>query len=412
MPRLAIIGGGASGLIAAHKLQSHFDITVFEKARVLGGNVRTLNGNVKTSAVPERLKLESGVLGFHQQSSPELHAFFDEIGVEIRTGQPTASLYRGGHYYPSNSSDLLTPNIMLQLLRRPRYARGVASLRADYAASFRRITRWDGATEQSVESLYGDNHILNDFIQSLLALAFSSPFDDAGSIPASFARQYLKTLRYPDWSYVKGGNYSYLDLIVSKGQFQIETDCGDIRLHRRDTGVSVATPRGEFEADAVLLAVTPGQILSLLEDPDATEHALFSAWTDRQLTTLSHTDMRFYAPFGASKKTPMDLFVDHPKGVRGYNTSLNQFCGLPGGTPYSFALGMDDAIKEDAVLDRVTHTVPVYTVDGINARDDIRQRSGTRNTYFAGAWLYNGLHEGAARSARIAAERLIQSIGG
>lgn len=412
MPRLAIIGGGASGLIAAHKLQSHFDITVFEKANVLGGNVQTLNGNVKTDTVPPGLKLETGVLGFHKQSSPEMHALLDEIGAEIRTGQPTASLYRGGHFYPSNSTDLLTPNIMLQLLRSPSYVRGVASLRSDYAGSFQRITRWEGAEEQTVASLYGDNLILNDFIQSLLALAFSTPFDDAGSIPASFARQYLRTLRYPDWSYVVGGNYSYLDRIVSTGQFQIETDCGDIRVRRQDAGVSVSTTRATYEADAALLAVTPGQILTLLEDPDSIEHALFSAWTDRQLTTVSHTDMSFYAPFGASKKTPMDLFVDQPKGVHGYNTSLNRFCGLPEGTSYNFALGMDDAIKDDAVLDRVTHTVPVYTVDAINVRDEIRARSGTRNTYYAGAWLYNGLHEGAAMSARIAAETLIRSLKG
>ena len=410
MPRLAIIGGGASGLIAAHKLQSHFDITVFEKAAMLGGNVRTLNANVKTDAVPERLKLETGVLGFHKQSSPELHALLEDIGAEVRTGQPTASLYRGGHYYPSNASDLLTPNIMLQLLRRPNYARGVAALRSDYAASFRRITRWEGAEEQPVQSLYGDNQTLNDFIQSLLALAFSSPFDEAGNIPASFARQYLKTLRYPDWSYVKGGVYSYLDRIVSAGRFQIEADCGDIRVRREDSGVSVSTTGGALEADAVLLAVTPGQILNIIEDADAEENALFSAWTDRQLTTLSHTDMRFYAPFGASKKTPMDLFVDHPKGVRGYNTSLNRFCGIADSTPYSFALGLDEIIEEDKILDRVTHTVPIYSVDAMNTRDSIRQLSGTRHTYYAGAWLYNGLHEGAAVSAGVATNALLRSL--
>lgn len=409
MPRLAIIGGGASGLIAAHKLQSHFDITVFEKSAALGGNVRTLNGNVKTDAVPAHLRLETGVLGFHKQSSPELHTLLEQIGAKIRVGQPTASLYRKGHYYPSNTSDMLAPTVMLQMLKRPAYMRGVAALRTDYAASFRRITRWEGATEQPVNSLYGENQTLNDFIQSLLALAFSSSFEDAGSIPASFARQYLKTLRYPDWSYVEGGVYSYLDQIVSAGRFKTVTDCGEIRVRRQDAGVSVTTPSGIFEADAVLLAVTPGQVLNLLTDPDVTESELFSPWTDHQLSTLSHTDMSFYAPYGASKKTPMDLFVDHPDGVRGYNTSLNWFCGIEDGTPYSFALGLDDAIKDDTIVHRTHHTVPVYTVDAVNTRDEIKRRAGHRNTYFAGAWLYNGLHEGAAVSARVAAEALMKA---
>lgn len=38
---LAIIGGGLSGLVAAHKLQDKFDVTLFEKSRGVGGRMST-----------------------------------------------------------------------------------------------------------------------------------------------------------------------------------------------------------------------------------------------------------------------------------------------------------------------------------------------------------------------------------
>ena len=44
-PTVAIIGGGISGLTVSQLLQSEFDITLFEKARGLGGRLATTYNN-------------------------------------------------------------------------------------------------------------------------------------------------------------------------------------------------------------------------------------------------------------------------------------------------------------------------------------------------------------------------------
>ena len=46
--RIAIIGGGASGMVTAYLLdkQGH-QVTVFERQPALGGHIRTLNKNVQ-----------------------------------------------------------------------------------------------------------------------------------------------------------------------------------------------------------------------------------------------------------------------------------------------------------------------------------------------------------------------------
>lgn len=64
--KIAIIGGGASGLITAYLLHQQHEVTVYEKKAVLGGKVRTLNKNVLGTSVPREVAIENGVLGFSE----------------------------------------------------------------------------------------------------------------------------------------------------------------------------------------------------------------------------------------------------------------------------------------------------------------------------------------------------------
>jgi len=70
--KVAIIGGGASGMAAAYYLNKNgHKVTVFEKQAMLGGHIRTLNKNVKVDTLEPDLILEAGVIEF----SSEFHHF-------------------------------------------------------------------------------------------------------------------------------------------------------------------------------------------------------------------------------------------------------------------------------------------------------------------------------------------------
>ena len=51
------------------------------------------------------------------------------------------------------------------------------------------------------------------------------------------------------------------------------------------------------------------------------------------------------------------------------------------------------------VLERQRHHTPRYTARAVASIDEIKAGNGRNNTYHAGAYLYNGLHEGAIQSA-------------
>ncbi|APR76552.1 amine oxidase, flavin-containing [Minicystis rosea] len=131
----------------------------------------------------------------------------------------------------------------------------------------------------------------------------------------------------------------------------------------------------------------------------------FAAWTTHAFTTTAHSDVSFYAPYGSPALSPCDFFLKSD-GSFGYNTNLNRGYGLDPSTPYSFAHGMDDVIRPETVLDRFTHAMPVYTVEAVRHRDEIRETNGENHTFHAGAYLGGGLHEGAVASALAVSQAL------
>ena len=101
--------------------------------------------------------------------------------------------------------------------------------------------------------------------------------------------------------------------------------------------------------------------------------------------------------------------MEHPSRESfGYNTYMNDFYGLDPKRPYAFAYNLDHLIQESQILHTASHIVPTYTVPATRTLNAIRAINGDNHTYFAGAYLGNGLHEGAVSSAH----HLSRKLGG
>lgn len=397
--KIAIVGGGAAGLITAYLLQDTCDVHVFEKQDILGGNVRTLNGNVSADGLDPSVRIENGVLGFHVKSYPTMHRLIDHLGVEARIKQPRASLYNNGQFFPANPSELLNLRALFKLSVKSGYASNLSRLVKGYSETMRRIVRYDFTNDVPVGERFGDYEIVNEFVQSLLHLAFSTPYPQAQNLPISLTSPYLRSLSAVDWTALKGGAYAYIETILKTNGFQVSTGVSDLKIKREESGVTVSAEGSTQRFDKAVIATTPGQVLNVLSDPDVYESAWFALMQDHAFKTTAHTDEAMYKPYGKTRRTPMDLFRNAEGKLDGYNTYMNGFYDLPSKTPYSFAYGLDELIAPEKVLSVANHTVPTYTVDMMGVRKEIQRHNGYRNIYYAGAYLGNGLHEGAATSA-------------
>ncbi len=80
-PTAAVIGGGVSGLTAAHLLSRDHDVTVYEADERLGGHAHT--HDVPTDLGTD-LRVDSGFIVMNERTYPNLLRLFAELGVQTR----------------------------------------------------------------------------------------------------------------------------------------------------------------------------------------------------------------------------------------------------------------------------------------------------------------------------------------
>jgi len=411
--RVAIIGGGAAGMMTAYLLDPVHEITVFERQPILGGNVRTLGGNVECSALPAGVVLDAGVIEFSPSQFPRVHRLFKALGLETREVPATAGLItaEGDHFQSFSNiatSKLPLPRRVAAGLRlltlAPAFARFHWRARALAAAH-------NPASGQALADTLGPGESpLGDWLRLLLMYAYSIPRAQIDDLPAALAVPTLQAFTWESaWTSIVGGIYSYIDAIVRSLRGRVITGAvidGISRGQGRDHEfVEIRRRGGEPEYfDAVVLATTPAQVLRLLSDASEHEVRRFTAWRGNDANTVIHTDSSIYRRRGIVDYSEFDVFARPP----GYNAYLNRLCGLPPGhaTDYHFSYNLETEIDSAKILHRQTHRTPRYTVEAFATRPEIIATNGETHTYYAGAWLGDGLHEGALRSALAVSERL------
>ena len=126
-------------------------------------------------------------------------------------------------------------------------------------------------------------------------------------------------------------------------------------------------------------------------------------------TTVIHWDTGLYERRGIDYYSEFDLFETSP-GRAGYSAYLNRLSGVTSHHPrhYFLAFGLEAEIDPACVLHVQHHQTPSYTVAALRHRPEVIATNGENHTFYAGAWLGDGLHEGAVQSAL----RVAKSLGG
>ncbi|MGC4006353.1 MAG: FAD-dependent oxidoreductase [Pirellulales bacterium] len=80
--RIAIVGGGVSGLTAALLLRRRHEITLFEADDRLGGHSHTVDVTIDGRAYP----VDTGFIVFNDRTYPKFEAILTALGVALRPG--------------------------------------------------------------------------------------------------------------------------------------------------------------------------------------------------------------------------------------------------------------------------------------------------------------------------------------
>ena len=103
--RIAIIGAGVSGLVAAHLLHRRHDVTVFEANRYPGGHVNT----VRVDTADATHQVDTGFIVFNNRNYPRFEALLGGLGVATQRSEMSfgVSDERGDFEYAASTPNSL-----------------------------------------------------------------------------------------------------------------------------------------------------------------------------------------------------------------------------------------------------------------------------------------------------------------
>ena len=402
--RIAVIGGGISGMAAAHLLADDQSVVLFESENRLGGHARTVIAG-RNGDQP----VDTGFIVFNKVNYPNLLGLFDRLEVPYVESNMSfgASIDGGRLEYGLASLDVifaqrrncLSPRFLGMLTDIMRFNKHAAS-----------VVR-PGMTIRDLLQTLGTGDWFRDYyITPFSGAIWSTPTMGILDFPAHALVRFFENHRLLDfegqhqWYTVKGGSIEY----VRRLQASLATRGVDIRLgaavtavQREAGGVMIRCHGGEWEMfDEVVFATHSDVSLRLLADATPDERAALGAVRYQPNQAILHRDP---SVMPKNRKCWSSWAYVEPAGGGSGKIDLtywmNSLQPIPQDDPIFVTLNSNGGIDDRLIDDVVTFEHPVYDLAAIEAQDRIRAMNGTRNTWFAGAWMRNGFHEDGFASA-------------
>lgn len=407
--RIAIIGGGISGLASAYLLAPHHSVTLFEAAPRLGGHARTVMAG-RNGDQP----VDTGFIVFNYANYPHLTRMFQDLDVPVAKSDMSfgASINEGQiEYGLRNATSLLAQK---RNMMRPGFLRMIKDI-LHFNANAESLAKDDDLTiGELVDALRLGAWFQNYYLMPMCGAIWSTPPAEIRAFPARALLQFFRNhaLLSPSgqhqWWTVEGGSEAYVQRLekhlLSRG-VSIFKGCPVNTVQRDGAKSTVVSPAGSVEPfDQVIFACHSDQALRILERPTVAEHSALSAMRFQDNNMVLHCDERQMPKRKAAWSSwvyKADTRKPEPK--IGVSYWMNRLQNIPQSDPLFVTLNPSETIPDHLIYDQKTFRHPVFDGPALAAQKRLKQMQGQNHTWFAGAYTRHGFHEdGFASAARIA----------
>jgi uncharacterized protein len=413
--KIAVIGGGISGLAAAHLLCAEHDITLFEANDYLGGHTHT----VDVSLPAGQWAVDTGFIVFNERTYPNLIRLLDRLGVASQPSVMSFSVTdeRTGLQYCATNLDtffaqrrnLLSPGFWRMLLEIFRFNRESRTLYAgeNFALSLGAYLQSHGYSQAFIEQFMvpmgtaiwsADPGRFLDFP----ATAFVTFFANHGI---------LNVIDQPRWRVICGGSRQYVEPLARPFRDRVRLSSPVTRVERQPDRVEV-TVRGDTAQrfDQVVLACHSDQALAMLADPSPLERDLLGAIPYQQNDVVLHTDVAQLPSLPKARASWNSRIPQTPRAVPLLTYWMNRLQSLQAPVDFCVTLNATDDIRADQVLYRTSYQHPVYSAAAFAAQRRHEELNGVNRTWYCGAYWGYGFHEDGLNSALAVCRRFGRSL--
>jgi predicted NAD/FAD-binding protein len=415
--RIAIVGAGVSGLVAAHLLQREHEIVVYEANAYAGGHVNTVHVETESSSH----YVDTGFIVMNDRNYPNLTRLLDRLAV---ARQPThmsfsvkgededfeyAGTPRGLFCQPSN---LLSPRFQQMVLDLLRFNRKLRRL-------LTHETHGGAHADESLQSFLARNHFSRAFVQRLIVPQVSAVWSAdpllLDTFPVRFIAEFfanhgmLGFRNRPSWSTIIGGSARYVDALIAPYRERVRLATPVRSITRHDDHVELAlggSHEGAHERfDQVVIATHSDQALTLLSDPSAQEARVLRAIPYQRNEAVLHTDSTLLPRRRQARAAWNFHLLREPKPLSTVTYYMNHLQRLDADRDFCVTLNRSEAIDPAKVIRTISYAHPVYTPAGVAAQGEHETISSLeRRTHYCGAYWGWGFHEDGVCSALRACE--------
>ncbi|GGB05154.1 NAD(P)/FAD-dependent oxidoreductase [Allosediminivita pacifica] len=403
--RIAVIGGGISGLGAAYSLAADHHVTLFEAEPRLGGHARTVTAGRRGDQ-----PVDTGFIVFNYANYPNLVSLFDDLDVPAARSDMSFSASLRGGALEYGLRDLRAVFAQKRNAVNPRFLRMLRDIMHFNAHALDRArdpsqSLGDFLGEMGTGDWFRDHYLL-----PLSGAIWSTPAEKIMDFPAYALIRFfenhalLNHTGQHQWYTVQGGSVEYVRrmaaALVGMGA-DLRTGCPVASVRRRPGRADVRAEGGDWESfDEVIFATHSDDSLRLLSDPTPQEARALGAVAYQPNRVVLHNDTSIM-PRRRACWSSWNYTEDAGKVMNQIDLTywMNSLQPIPQDDPLFVTLNSTRAIREEAIFDEVTLRHPVYDLGALEAQAAIAARNGTLNTWFCGAWMKNGFHEDGLSSA-------------
>jgi predicted NAD/FAD-binding protein len=406
--RIAVVGTGVAGLVAAHHLRREHELELYEAGEHVGGHVHTHDVELEG----RRLAVDSGFIVFNDRTYPGFSALLEELKVASQPSDMSFSVRceRTGLEYNGTSLDAL-------------FAQRRNLVRPSFLRMLRDILRFNREAPRALEvpdpeltlGAYLERErysrgFVEHYIVPMGAAIWSAAPQRMLEFPlVTFVRFFsnhgmLSVDDRPQWRTVRGGSQRYVEALTRPLAGRIHLRTPVLGLQRLSAGgVELDLPGGRrARHDAVVLALHSDQALRLLRDPSPAESEILGAIAYQANDAVLHTDGSLLPRRRKARAAWNYHVLRDPGAESGHRVAvtywMNQLQSLPVTTPLCVTLNHTAAVDPAKVLRRMTYHHPVYTRETIRAQGRRAEISGVRDTFYCGAYWRYVFHEDGLQS--------------
>ncbi|MCH9657029.1 MAG: FAD-dependent oxidoreductase [Planctomycetes bacterium] len=415
--KIAIIGGGISGLTAAYCLQKQHDITVFEANDYVGGHTNTIDLDLDG----EHQDVDTGFIVFNYKTYPNFTKMLNQLGVASQPTEMSFSMKCASTGLEYRGADLNGMFAQRRNLFNFRFFRLMKDILRFNRQSVELLQSND--EEQTVGDYLAQERFSKEFIEQYFlpmgSAIWSCPLGTFEKFPVRFIVEFylnhgiLAIRDRPQWRVICGGSNTYVKALTSSFEESIRVNTPVVSITRGEQYVELCIPGSLPERfDHVIFACHSDQALKILDSgASSTELELLSEFPYESNVAQLHTDVSVL-PHSRRAWACWNYFApseSNEKATVTYNMNLLQ--NLSSKNTFCVTLNGEDRVDPKQVIRRINYAHPIFTAGRAQAQQRHAELINQQRTSFCGAYWGNGFHEDGVNSALAVCQSLLGSDG-